>query len=71
MPIEEFLKPLGQCRPPPFLFVTPFIMDVRVWTNAKETIGRNLVAALGGHHVDRLHVLTSSADARFELEIVC
>ncbi|MEC9378300.1 MAG: glycosyltransferase family 39 protein, partial [Candidatus Latescibacterota bacterium] len=50
------------------LFVTPFIMDVRVWTNAKETIGRNLVAALGGHHVDRLHVLTSSSDARFELE---
>ncbi len=50
------------------IFISPFVMDVRLWTYAKETIGRNLIATLGSHHIDRLHVVTSSSDERFGLE---
>ena len=47
--------------------VTPSIMDVRVWTHARDTIGQRLLDALQGQGVQRLLFVTSVADDRFRL----
>ena len=50
------------------LVVSPFIMDVRIWAYAKETIGKNLIEILSGQGVQRLFIVTSSTDERFRLQ---
>ena len=50
------------------MVVSPFIMDVRIWAYAGETIGRSLIAILRGGTIDRLFVASHSVDERFELK---
>ena len=49
------------------IVVTPFIMDVRVWSYARDTIGQRLVDALRHADVDSVLFVTSADEARFQL----
>lgn len=49
------------------IVVSPFIMDVRVWSNASGTLGQRLVDALQSGEVRRLLFVASAGEKRFRL----
>jgi hypothetical protein len=49
------------------IVVTPFIMDVRVWSYARDTIGQRLMDALQNGNVDSMLFVTSTDETRFQL----
>jgi hypothetical protein len=49
------------------IVVSPFIMDVKLWSYARDTIAERLLAALSTQQVERLLFATSALDERFQL----
>jgi hypothetical protein len=50
------------------LVVTPFIMDVRVWTQARDPLAQRLAQVLISGKLERLLFVTDKGDPRFNLE---
>jgi len=49
------------------IVVSPFIMDVKLWSYARDIIAERLLAALSTQQVERLLFATSELDERFQL----